>query len=79
MFSHSDKKKNIGTILLGFSVLMFGMDMMSGAVSPLKDVPAFQCFLIKFSNPLVGLLVGTGFTMIESALGVSPGTWLSFQ
>ena len=73
MFSHSDKKKNIGTILLGFSVLMFGMDMMSGAVSPLKDVPAFQCFLIKFSNPLVGLLVGTGFTMIIQSSAATIG------
>lgn len=73
MFSHSDKKKNVGTILLGFSVLMFGMDMMSDAVSPLKDVPAFQSFLVHFSNPLIGLLVGTGFTMIIQSSAATIG------
>ncbi len=70
MFSKSDKKKNVGTILLGFSVLMFGMTTMSEAVSPLKDVEGFKAVLTTFSNPLIGFLVGILFTMtIQSSAG----------
>ncbi|WP_026652647.1 Na/Pi cotransporter family protein [Butyrivibrio proteoclasticus] len=70
MFAKTDKKKNIGTILLGFSVLMFGMSTMSNAVSPLKDVDSFKAFLTTFSNPLVGFMVGIIFTMvIQSSAG----------
>lgn len=70
MFSGNDKKKNIGTILLGFSVLMFGMSSMSDAVSPLKDVDSFKAVLTTFSNPLIGFLVGILFTMvIQSSAG----------
>ena len=70
MFSKSDKKKNIGTILLGFSVLMFGMSTMSDAVSPLKDVDGFKRVLTSFSNPIIGFLVGILFTMtIQSSAG----------
>ena len=70
MFTKSDKKKNVGTILLGFSVLMFGMSTMSDAVSPLKDVESFKKVLTSFSNPLIGFLVGIIFTMvIQSSAG----------
>ena len=70
MFSKSEKKKNIGTILLGFSVLMFGMSSMSDAVAPLKDNAGFRTLLMKFSNPLIGFLVGIFFTMlIQSSAG----------
>ena len=70
MFSKDEKKKNIGTILLGFSVLMFGMTSMSSAVSPLKEVDSFKAFLTTFSNPIVGFLVGIAFTMIiQSSAG----------
>ena len=70
MFSHNDKKKNIGSILMGFSILMFGMSMMSSAVAPLKSVPEFTDFLTRFSNPILGFLVGTLFTMIiQSSAG----------
>ncbi len=70
MFAKADKKKNIGTILLGFSVLMFGMSTMSDAVSPLKDVEGFKAVLTTFSNPLIGFLVGIMFTMvIQSSAG----------
>ena len=64
MFAKNDKKKNIGTILLGFSVLMFGMSTMSDAVSPLKDVEGFKAVLTTFSNPIIGFLVGIIFTMV---------------
>ncbi len=70
MFTKDDKKKNVGTILLGFSVLMFGMSSMSDAVSPLKDVESFKELLTTFSNPLIGFLVGILFTMvIQSSAG----------
>ena len=70
MFGKGEKKKNIGTILLGFSVLMFGMSTMSSAVSPLKDVDSFNAFLTSFSNPIIGFLVGIIFTMvIQSSAG----------
>lgn len=70
LFSKSDKKQYIGQIMLGFSVLMFGMNMMSTAVSPLKDVPAFTSFLTRFSNPVLGFLLGLLFTMvIQSSAG----------
>ncbi len=70
MFSKSDKKKNVGTILLGFSVLMFGMSSMSDAVSPLKDVESFKEFLTTFSNPIIGFMIGILFTMvIQSSAG----------
>ena len=70
MFAKNDKKKNVGTILLGFSVLMFGMSSMSSAVSPLKDVDSFKAILTTFSNPIIGFLVGILFTMIiQSSAG----------
>ncbi|SEK91803.1 phosphate:Na+ symporter [Butyrivibrio sp. ob235] len=70
MFSKSDKKNNIGLVLIGFSVLMFGMSMMSDAVSPLKNNAGFQSVLMTFSNPFIGFLVGVFFTMvIQSSAG----------
>ncbi len=70
MFSKNDKKNNIGLILIGFSVLMFGMSMMSDAVSPLEDNKGFQEILMTFSNPIIGFVVGVLFTMvIQSSAG----------
>ncbi|MCR5656748.1 MAG: Na/Pi cotransporter family protein [Butyrivibrio sp.] len=70
MFSKSDKRNNIGLILIGFSVLMFGMSMMSDAVSPLENNAGFQKILMTFSNPAIGFLVGVLFTMvIQSSAG----------
>ena len=63
-FTKSSRKKDIGTILLGFAVLMFGMESMSGAVKPLADVPEFTGLLLKFSNPVAGILAGTILTAI---------------
>ena len=57
MSAKSDKKKNIGEIFLGFAVLMFGMETMSGAVKPLADVPEFTNILLMFRNPVMGVLV----------------------
>ena len=73
MFSKKPKKKDTGTILLGFAVLMTGMDMMSGAVSGLKDVPEFTHILTIFSNPIFGVLAGAVLTAIIQSSSASVG------
>jgi phosphate:Na+ symporter len=69
----SDKKKQVGNILLGFSVLMFGMEVMSDAVSPLKDIPEFTSLLTMFSNPVLGVIVGAVLTAIIQSSSASVG------
>lgn len=73
MGAKSDKKKDVGGILLGFAVLMFGMDMMSDAVKPLADVPEFTGILLKFSNPILGVLAGAILTAIIQSSSASVG------
>lgn len=73
MFSKKDKLKDIGTVLVGFAVLMFGMDTMSGAVKPLADVPEFTGILTAFSNPILGLLAGTALTAVIQSSSASVG------
>lgn len=73
MFAKSSKKKDIGTILLGFATLMFGMDTMSTAVSGLKNVPQFQQLFIMFKNPLLGVLAGAVLTGIIQSSSASVG------
>ncbi len=73
MFAKSNKKKDVGTILLGFATLMFGMDTMSGAVSGLSDIPAFQNLFIMFKNPILGVLVGAVLTAIIQSSSASVG------
>ena len=70
MFCKDQVKHHIGNILLGFAVLMYGMSAMSGAVAPLKDSEAFISLLTRFSNPLLGVLVGTVFTCILQSASV---------
>ena len=72
-FTKSSRKKDIGTILLGFAVLMFGMESMSGAVKPLADVPEFTGLLLKFSNPVAGILAGAILTAIIQSSSASVG------
>lgn len=69
----SEKKHNIGTILLGFAILMYGMTAMSSAVEPLKDVPQFTQILTKFENPLLGVIAGFVLTTIMQSSSVSVG------
>lgn len=73
MFSKDQVKHHIGNILLGFAVLMYGMSAMSGAVAPLKDSEAFISLLTRFSNPLLGVLVGTVFTCILQSASAAVG------
>lgn len=73
LFSKKERRNDIGTIMIGFAVLMFGMDMMSGAVKPLADVPEFTSLLTLFSNPILGMLVGTGVTALIQSSSASVG------
>ena len=72
-FSKKKSSKDIGSILLGFAVLMFGMTAMSDAVAPLKESAAFAQLLTKFSNPVLGVLVGTVFTAIIQSSAAAVG------
>ena len=69
----NEQKKNLGAVLLGFMVLMTGMDMMSGAVKPLANVPEFTALFTMFSNPILGLLVGALVTAIIQSSSASVG------
>ncbi|MCI6375404.1 MAG: Na/Pi cotransporter family protein [Clostridiales bacterium] len=73
MFSKSEKKHNIGTILIGFTVLMCGMEMMSDAVKPLANVPEFTGILLRFSNPVLGMLAGVLLTAVIQSSSASVG------
>ena len=73
MFSKKDKLKNVATILIGFAILMFGMDTMSEAVKPLRDVPEFTSILTRFSNPILGLLAGLILTAVIQSSSASVG------
>lgn len=69
MFSKKEKRRDVGLILIGFAVLMTGMDMMSGAVKPLADVPEFTSILTMFSNPILGLLAGINIVHCRHTAG----------
>ncbi|MCF0105729.1 MAG: Na/Pi cotransporter family protein, partial [Holdemanella sp.] len=73
MFLKSEKKKDIGTILIGFAILMFGMETMSGAVKPLANVPEFTSLFTAFQNPILGMLVGAILTAIIQSSSASVG------
>lgn len=73
MFGKSSKKKDTGSILLGFAVLMFGMDTMCASVSGLADVPAFRQLFLIFKNPVLGVLVGAMLTAIIQSSSASVG------
>ena len=73
MFSKNEKKKDIGTIMIGFTVLMFGMETMSDAVKPLADVPEFANILLMFKNPLLGMLAGLVLTAVIQSSSASVG------
>ena len=67
------KKKDIGSILIGFAILMYGMTAMSDSVEPLKDSPEFANILLMFSNPLLGVFAGAVFTAIIQSSSASVG------
>ena len=73
MTAKSQKKKDVGTIFVGFTVLMYGMEMMSGAVEPLREMPGFAELFTAFRNPLLGVLVGAVLTAIIQSSSASVG------
>ena len=73
MFSKKEKKKDIGAILIGFAILMTGMDTMSAAVKPLANVPEFTNILLMFSNPILGMLAGLVLTAVIQSSSASVG------
>lgn len=73
IFVKKQRKRDIGLALLGFAVLIFGMDTMTESVSGLKDVPAFTELFVKFENPILGVLVGAGVTAVIQSSSASVG------
>ncbi len=73
MFCKNDKKRDTGMILLGFATLMYGMEAMSGAVSGLRDIPAFRNLFLMFRNPVLGVLAGTVLTAVIQSSSASVG------
>ena len=72
-FLKNDKKKNVGMIMVGFAILMTGMDTMSAAVKPLAEVEGFKNILLMFSNPILGMLAGAVLTAIIQSSSASVG------
>ena len=73
LFTKHTRYHNVGDIMLGFAILMVGMQTMSGAVAPLKDSEVFVGMLTAFNNPLIGILVGAGITAILQSASASIG------
>ncbi len=79
MLAKSTKKKDIGNIMLGFAILMFGMDLMAMAVEPLKDMPEFTRILTAFNNPILGVATGAIFTGIIQSSAASVGILIALS
>ncbi len=73
MLAKKERNRSIGNILVGFAVLMIGMDFMSDAVSPLADMPEFGALMVKFQNPIIGVIVGALFTALIQSSAASVG------
>ncbi|MDO5709684.1 MAG: Na/Pi symporter, partial [Coriobacteriales bacterium] len=73
MLAKKEQNKSIGNIMVGFAVLMIGMDFMSDAVAPLADMPQFGELLVRFRNPVVGVVVGALFTALIQSSAASVG------
>ena len=73
MGSKKQRRRDVGRILIGFSILMYGMELMKGAVSPLADMPEFSNLLTAFTNPLLGVAVGAVFTGVIQSSAASVG------
>ena len=73
MTGKKEKQRDGAAIMLGFAILMFGMEMMSGAVEPLAESEEFQKVLLMFANPVLGMLVGCGFTILIQSSSAAVG------
>ena len=73
MASKSNRRKSVGAVLVGFAILMFGMEVMTDAMAPLADMPQFTHILTAFTNPILGVIVGTVVTAIIQSSAASIG------
>ena len=73
MGSKKQRRRDVGRVMMGFSILMYGMELMSGAVAPLADMPEFTDLMTAFTTPLLGVLVGAAFTGIIQSSAASVG------
>ena len=73
MFSKKEKRRSVGSVFVGFAVLMYGMSFMTDAVAPLAEIPEFTSFVGLLDNPLLGVLIGTVFTCIIQSSAASIG------
>ena len=73
MGSKKQRRRDVGRVMMGFSILMYGMELMSGSVAPLADMPEFTDLMTAFTNPLLGVLVGAAFTGIIQSSAASVG------
>ena len=73
MGSKRQRRRDVGRVMMGFSILMYGMELMKDAVSPLADMPEFSSLLTAFNNPLLGVLVGAVFTGVIQSSAASVG------
>ena len=73
MGSKKQRRRDVGRVMMGFSILMYGMELMSGSVAPLADMPEFADLMTAFTNPLLGVLVGAAFTGIIQSSAASVG------
>ncbi len=73
MMAKSEKKKNLGMIFVGFTVLIYGMDIMSGSVEGLAESPKFAELMTKFNNPVIGVLIGAVVTAVIQSSSASVG------
>ena len=73
LFSKKEKKKDAGSILVGFAVLMYGMEAMSGAVKPLANIPEFTELFLMFENPVLGMIAGAVLTAVIQSSSASVG------
>ncbi len=73
MASKSNRRKSVGAVLVGFAILMFGMEVMTDAMAPLADMPQFTHILTAFTNPILGVVVGTVVTAVIQSSAASIG------
>ena len=73
MAAKSNRRKNLGSVLVGFAILMFGMEVMKNAMAPMADIPEFTSILTAFQNPILGVLVGTVVTAVIQSSAASIG------
>lgn len=73
VFSKNSKRKSLGSVFVGFAILMYGMEFMGSAMDPIKDIPGIENVFIRFNNPLFGVLIGTVITAIIQSSAASVG------